>query len=64
MLFEKTHEKICAECGEDMTLVNDYGVAGQALSCRSCGFYEESIDLRAPILLDDGSPVSRLTSVA
>ena len=49
MLVEKI-EQICADCGETMVLVHDYGISGQAFECRLCGYSIEEIDLRETIL--------------
>jgi hypothetical protein len=46
VLFEKVLERSCPECSEDMHLVHDYGISGQEFGCSSCGFSEETIDLR------------------
>lgn len=45
MFVDKGEEKLCRECGEPMKVVGDYGVAGQAVECKSCGYYVEEIDL-------------------
>lgn len=45
MLLDKGEAKTCQECGEAMEVVGDYGVSGQALECKSCGYYVEEIDL-------------------
>ena len=46
MFVDRGEAKLCQECGELMELVGDYGVAGQALRCQSCGYYVEEIDHR------------------
>lgn len=46
MLVDKGEAKLCDECGEPMEVVKDYGLAGQALRCKSCGNYVEEIDRR------------------
>ena len=50
MLVDKGEAKLCQECGEPMERVGDYGVAGQALECKTCGYYVEEIDLRSTTL--------------
>ena len=46
MFFDKVLEDRCRECGESLELVRDYGISGQVLECKLCGFYVEEIDLR------------------
>ena len=50
VLYEKETGKLCAECGEDMHLVDDYGMNGDAFECAACGFFDEVIDLREKTL--------------
>ena len=45
MFVDKGEARLCEECGEQMEAVRDYGVSGQALKCKICGFYVEEIDL-------------------
>lgn len=45
MLVDKPLDDICPECGEQMEVVRDYGLSGEALECRSCGFSKEQIEL-------------------
>lgn len=52
MLVEKGDPKLCQECGEAMTVVRDYGASGQAVQCKSCGYYAEEIDLHETTLSD------------
>jgi predicted RNA-binding Zn-ribbon protein involved in translation (DUF1610 family) len=47
VLVEKTLDKVCPDCGEMMVLALDHGAQGEAYECAACGFYEETIDLRA-----------------
>lgn len=47
MFIDKGDDRLCDECGEPMEAVRDYGIAGQALLCKFCGFYIEEVDLRA-----------------
>lgn len=44
MLVDRGDARLCEECGEPMEVVRDYGLAGQALTCKACGFYAEEID--------------------
>ncbi len=46
MLPDKSIDDICPDCGETMEVVRDYGMTGQALECKSCGFSKEEIELR------------------
>ncbi len=46
MFVDKGETRLCQECGEALKVVRDYGVAGQALECKTCGYYVEDIDLR------------------
>jgi hypothetical protein len=59
VLFEKASDRICSECGEDMILSGDYGPNGDAFHCRSCGFFEEVIDLRDTVLSPPGLSFTR-----
>ena len=52
MFVDKGDDKLCQECGEALKVVGDYGVSGQALECKTCGFYVEEIDLRETTLSD------------
>jgi DNA-directed RNA polymerase subunit M/transcription elongation factor TFIIS len=45
MFVDKGDAKLCDECGEVMEVVGDYGITGEALKCRICGYYIENIDL-------------------
>lgn len=45
MLVDRGDARLCEECGEPMEVVRDYGLAGQALRCKMCGYYAEEIDL-------------------
>ena len=48
--YDKGLQVVCGECGETMELVEDYGVKGQVLKCKVCGYYTEEIDLRESTL--------------
>lgn len=51
MLFlDKVVDDRCRDCGEQMEVVRDYGMSGQALECKLCGFSIEEIDLRETTL--------------
>lgn len=50
MFVDKGDAPLCDECGEAMEAVRDYGVSGQALTCKACGFYVEEIDLHETTL--------------
>jgi predicted RNA-binding Zn-ribbon protein involved in translation (DUF1610 family) len=63
VLFEKVLQRSCPECGEDMHLARDYGMRGQEFGCPSCGFSEETIDLREPTVVPLPPSHSHLTSV-
>ena len=52
MFVDKGEKKLCQECGEPMEVVGDYGVSGQALECKTCGYYVEEIDVRETTLSD------------
>lgn len=45
MLVDRGDTRLCEECGEPMEVVRDYGLTGQALTCKACGYYVEEIDL-------------------
>lgn len=44
-MFVDKPQELCPECGEAMELVADYGLRGEAMECRSCGFSKEQIEL-------------------
>ncbi|HJR44788.1 MAG TPA: hypothetical protein VJ927_04230 [Actinomycetota bacterium] len=48
--YDKDLQVVCGECGETMEVVEDYGVKGQVLKCKVCGYYTEEIDLRESTL--------------
>lgn len=45
MLVDRGDAQLCEECGEPMEVVRDYGISGQALICKACGYSVEEIDL-------------------
>ncbi len=45
VFVDKGEARLCEDCGEPLEVVRDYGVSGQALTCKICGFYVEEIDL-------------------
>lgn len=52
MLVEREDPRLCEECGEPMEVVRDYGISGQALVCKACGYSVEEIDLHKTKLSD------------